>query len=432
MAIDSPKLEKDTRVLVFPAGTEVGLEIHRGLTGRHDLKVVGASGSDSHAPYVFSEFHEAPHIGQPGWLEKLKEIVRSNNIDLVYPAHDEAVFLLSQPEYSPGVPVITSPGETCSVCRYKSKTYELLKGSVPIPNAYLEIEKIDKYPVFVKPDRGQGSRGASKVSSEEELRGLDLSDKIILDYLPGEEFTIDCFSDREKGLLFARGRVRRRVNGGISVRTEMVDLPEFCDYAEKIQQIIKFHGAWFFQVKYGADKKLYLLEVAPRIAGSMAYYRVQGVNFPLLSVYEAQRKPYSVEPQLIPDLTLDRALYNRYSTSLHYDSVYIDLDDTLIVRNEVNTLLARFIYQCVNKKKPVCLITRHKFDLNETLKAHRLTGLFDQIIHLKAGEPKSAHIKGDNPIFIDDSFSERAEVSRVLGIRSFDPSILELLLNDRI
>ena len=426
------KVSGETRVLVFPAGTEIGLEVHRGLTGRHDLTVIGASGDDSHAPYIFKHFRDARHIGQSGWLEDLRRIISEEAVDYLYPTHDEAVYLLTKPENQVGAPVVASPIETCEVCRFKSKTYKALQDLIPVPKFYSSAKEVDSYPVFIKPDRGQGSRGTAKIQNREELDAVDLQDKLILQYLPGEEFTIDCFSDRDRGLLFAEGRVRRRVNGGISVRTERVENPEFRDYAEKIASRIEFHGAWFFQLKYGKDGRLYLLEVAPRVAGAMAYYRAQGINFPLLSVYEAQRKRFSVEPQLIPGLKLDRALYNRYSESLIYDSVYFDLDDTLIVRGEVNTQLVRFIYQCINRKIPVKLITRHKFDVEETLKRHRLLGIFDEIIHIQDHSPKSGFITGSNPIFIDDSFSERSDVSKVRGIKTFDPSMIELLIDDRV
>ena len=49
-----------------------------------------------------------------------------------------------------------------------------------------------------------------------------LNAPIVCEYLPGEEYTVDCFSDREHGLLFAGARVRRRTRNGISVNTAPV------------------------------------------------------------------------------------------------------------------------------------------------------------------------------------------------------------------
>lgn len=44
----------------------------------------------------------------------------------------------------------------------------------------------------------------------------------------------------------------------------------------------------------------------------------------------------------------DRALFSRYALSGLHKEVYVDLDDTLIVRERVNLCLIRFLYQAVN------------------------------------------------------------------------------------
>ncbi len=74
------------------------------------------------------------------------------------------------------------------------------------------------------------------------------------------------------------------------------------------------------------------------------------------------------------------------------------------------------------------LLTRHQGDLTSTLQKYRLTSIFDEVIHIRDGTPKSAHIMRSGAIFIDDSFTERAEVARVCGIPTFDASMLEMLI----
>ena len=114
-------------------------------------------------------------------------------------------------------------------------------------------------------------------------------DPIICEYLPGEEYTIDCFSDRERGLLFAGARRRRRIRNGIAVNTVTEQLPEVWGIAETIGNELRLRGAWFFQLERVSGGELTLLEVAPRIAGAMAAHRVMGVNVPLLSIFEHER-----------------------------------------------------------------------------------------------------------------------------------------------
>ena len=63
--------------------------------------------------------------------------------------------------------------------------------------------------------------------------------------------------------------------------------PDFETLAGRINEALEMRGAWFFQVKENSQRKLVLLEIAPRIAGSMGLVRNQGVNLPLLSLYDA-------------------------------------------------------------------------------------------------------------------------------------------------
>jgi hypothetical protein len=252
---------------------------------------------------------------------------------------------------------------------------------------------------------------------------------IICEYLLGEEYTVDCFSDREKGVLSAGARVRRRTRNGISVNTVTAPLPEAEGLAQIISNTLKLRGAWFFQLKRAADGELTLLEVAPHIAGSMAAHCVKGVKFPLLSIFEHERLPLSVTANA-GVVELDRALSNRYRHQITFSVLYVDLDDTLILNGNVNTDVVALIYQSINRGVPVKLLTRHAGHLGQKLDKHRLKGLFDEVIHVRDREPISAHITEVDAILVDDSYAERIEVAKHRGICTFDCSMIELLISE--
>ena len=104
------------------------------------------------------------------------------------------------------------------------------------------------------------------------------------------------------------------------------------------------------------------MEVGARIAGTMALHRCDGVNFPLLGIYEEERAPITIMTNNA-EIRIDRALVNRYQHGLTFTTVYVDLDDTLILRGRVNTILVRLLYQCVNKGKRVVVVTRNETPL---------------------------------------------------------------------
>lgn len=422
---------KIRNVLVFPAGTEIGLEIYRALQHCKEVRLFGAGQAVSnHGYFAYPAYHELPSINEAGWLERLNELCRALSIDYILPAYDDVIVALARAQARLAATLISSPLEACEITRSKSAAYRCLADVVPVPALYAHADEVPAYPVFLKPDRGQGSFGASKANSRRELDAAQaqVADTIICEYLPGEEYTVDCFSDRERGLLFARARSRRRTRNGISVNTHTEQLEGIEDMAARIGARLGLRGAWFFQLKRAADGRLVLLEVAPRIAGAMATHRMMGVNFPLLSIFEQERLPLSLLLNAGP-IEMDRALGNRYRHQVRFGTAYIDLDDTLLLNGKVNATLVQFIFQCINQGKPVKLITRHAHDLAQTLARHRLQGLFDQVIHLRLKEKKSTYISEPDAIFIDDSFAERRDVAAVRGIPTFDCSMLELLVD---
>lgn len=420
---------KKRNVLVFPAGTEIGLEIFHALQYCKEVRLFGA-GQDlsNHALFVYPEYYILPNIYETGWVDALIDLCRSRNIEYIFPAYDDVIVALSREAYRIPAKIISSPSRSCEITRSKYETYRALTGKVRVPKIYSSREAIISYPVFVKPDRGQGSSGITKVDDEPALVKAiqSVRDPIICEYLSGEEYTIDCFSDRDKGLLFAGARLRRRTRSGISVNTITEVLPEAEEMANIIGLELNLRGAWFFQLKRAQDGQLTLMEVAPRIAGSMATHRVKGVNFPLLSIFEEERLPIFVKPNE-GIVELDRALGNRYRHSVRFFVLYIDLDDTLIVNGRVNTQMVKLLFQCVNDGKKIVLLTRHREDLNQTLAKYRLSGLFDEVINLGVDEKKFSHIECTDAIFVDDSFAERMDVSERCNIPTFDCSMIEML-----
>jgi hypothetical protein len=112
---------------------------------------------------------------------------------------------------------------------------------------------------------------------------------------------------------------------------------------------------------------------------------------------------------------------------IDFSTLYVDFDDTLVQAGKIDLEVIRLIYQCINRGIPVKLLTRHAHDIAQSLAKHRLTGLFDAVIHLRKGEPKSAEITEPGAILIDDSHAERMEVATARGIRTFDCSMIDIL-----
>lgn len=420
-------------VLVFPCGSEIGLEIYRSLEFSTHFNVIGGSSVDDHGMYVYRQYIGGlPNVDDPDFTERINALVDEYNIDFIFPAHDSVVLTLAREQAAGNLrcQVVTSPVETCEIARSKLRTYEVFEGVIPTPKVFerTQLQNTD-LPVFLKPDVGQGSKGTYLAKSMDEVEFYLSKDSslLILENLPGKEYTIDCFTDRAGKLLFCEGRNRARISGGISVKSTTVEDSRFLELAQKINKTLTFRGMWFFQVKESHEGEFVLMEIAPRIAGTMGLVRCKGVNLALLSLFDAMEYDIDIFENEY-EMTIDRALENRYSHNIHYNHVYLDFDDLVIFESKVNPMVMAFVFQCLNKGVKIHLLTKHKEDLEHTLLKHKLAGIFDEIIWIRDESEKHVHIKEKDAIFVDDSFAERKMIHEMHGIPVFDAHAIESLM----
>lgn len=420
------------KVLITPAGTEIGREIFSSLRYEKSVQLILAGADyDNHARYIGSDYFILPGVNEEGWLEVLQAFIKHQSIDFIFPAHDDVLLAYAIHQDKIDAKVIAPDRETCVITRSKLRTYHAVSDLIRVPACFENIDSIPQWPVFVKPDCGQGSQGALKIADRMALEHhlKHHPDLLICEYLPGEEYTVDCFTQTGKGVLFCQPRTRERVRAGISMASCNVDIPGISEIAEALSNRLNLSGSWFFQIKRAGNGELTLLEIAPRIAGTMALNRVRGINFALLSLYEHQGISVRLNA-LKGEFKISRALVNRFKTNITYSCVYVDFDDTLVVNNQLCLPLITFIFQCINKSIPCWLITRHAGDIHLALKKWRIENLFEGVINLKHNENKSDSILNPGAIFIDDSFRERQDVSQVRGIPVFDLSMLDMLLDE--
>lgn len=422
-------------VLVFPAGSEIGMEINNALKYSKHFKIYGLTSTPNHSEYVFSNcISGVPYYNSPDFIEKLNGIIREYNIDYIYPAYDDVQLFLMQNAEKVNAVIVSADLYTTEICRAKSKTYELFKDEDFVPRKYSRDE-VREFPVFLKPDVGQGAQGTILVNNYAELDHALSEDpgRIICEYLSGDEYTVDCFTDQSGDLLCFKARNRKRIRTGISVSSELLsDDSTVKNIAEIINSRLHFKGAWFFQLKKNNAGEYRLLEVAPRIAGTMGVTRNLGLNYPMMTLFCFEGIPVSIIRNKY-NITVDRAFISRYKTDIEYSWVYVDFDDTVHLGDKVNTMLMMFLYQAKNQGKNIVLLSRHEKDIYRSLKSYSISEeLFSDIIIVDEDKPKSSYVTESPAIFIDDAFRERLDVSEVCGIPVFDCSEVEALLDWRI
>lgn len=415
-------------VLIFPCGSENALELRDSLRYSPHFNVYGATSAPDRSSLVYppARLLRLPFVTDGNFIAELNKAVEKHRIDMVFASHDTVLLELVGKRPEIGAKIIGCDLQTAELCRYKDRLYEFLAGESFIPQwTRSEIPADGAW--FLKPVDGQGGQGCRKVEPGETLVP---GGHMACEYLPGAEYTVDCFTDRHGSLLFAGQRSRSEIRMGISFCSRPARLPEIADIARILNEKLKFRGLWFFQVRNDKNGKARLLEISSRAATTMGLYRQLGINLPLMTAYDALGADVSVIRQNFP-VRLERKLGNLYGIDISYSTVIVDYDDTLTVHGRINGELLSFLYQCVDAGKRIVLLTKHEGDIHRELETRRICeNLFDEIIHLPSGASKVEHVAAyaKDAIYIDNMFHDRLEAAG-LGMPVFDVDAVPALIS---
>lgn len=176
-------MKKIFNILVFPGGTENGIEIYKSL--RYCKEVILFSASSyiaNHAEYIFKNHFYVSDVFSKKWISELNLIVEKNAIDFIFPANDSVINKLVEHRSELKTKLILPDNDVISIINSKSKTYSFFKDLFDVPKVYKNYDNIN-FPVFSKPDIGYGSQGINLINSSKEIYKINKND-IVMEYLP--------------------------------------------------------------------------------------------------------------------------------------------------------------------------------------------------------------------------------------------------------
>lgn len=245
-------------------------------------------------------------------------------------------------------------------------------------------------------------------------------------YPDAPSMVIDCYTDKNHTIIY--GSARQRIVG----KETGQDIWQSIDLTSEHEALLtenakrfSLRGPWCLAVSESGKAE----GILPYFTPEMSIHRARGVNFLLLQLHEARGNVIQALPVTAP-AKFSKAK-KAISLELNYQTVFLDLDDTLIIKGSVNDTAIAFIYRCQANNIPVHLITRHYRNPALTLCEFGIAeDLFESIIWIEDNKPKSYYMQGTKEVlFIDDAFSERKEVTITAPeIPSLPPESLEALM----
>jgi carbamoyl-phosphate synthase large subunit len=284
-----------TRVLVTGAGGPAAIAAMKSLGADPSVELVAAD-MDPWAAGLYLVPAAARTILPAGaaadFTDVLLDRCRALDVQVVLPTVDAELLPLAgarEAFAARGTSLLLAPGAALEVILDKLALARHCAGVVRVPRTEPLGSGTDPaawiYPVVVKPRTGSGSRGFRLVGSPAELAALGHAPGLIVqEFLPGEEYSIDVLADASGHVIASVPRLRARVDSGVSVGGRTVHDAELEAFGRTVAEATGISFVANVQAKRDAGGRPALLEVNPRMPGTLGLTIASGVDMPRLAL----------------------------------------------------------------------------------------------------------------------------------------------------
>jgi len=262
--------------------------------------------------YLVDDFFSVPTPEDPSYVSTINQIVKKCNITAIVPQTTREAIAFAANRHRFTVPIMVSQGTALRRAVDKWTLILAVRPYVRVPHSYIFFDKesflvgfnnLKSSRVIVKPRCSSGSRGVRIISTETEDLNTILQSKgsiptihvshflsilkklpeplkdgmIVQEYLPGDEYSVDVYCDRNNGVA-AVPRLREKIINGISFET-LVDMrKDLVIITRTICESLLLRYAIGLQFKLDERGDPALLECNPRIQGTMVAGVFTGCN----------------------------------------------------------------------------------------------------------------------------------------------------------
>ncbi len=256
---------------------------------------------------------QVPKVFDPGYVDALKDIIRTYDVDAVISLNDLELPILAANKTDLeilGARIMVSDIKTIDICFDKWKSYQFFKElDIATPKTYLNpadaIADIKKhklsFPLILKPRWGSGSFGIEIADNEVELllyhqllnlkickaarqSGLltDPQDCVIIqEKILADEYGMDILNDLDGNYFGSFARKKLAMRSGETDRAMSVINRKFSEIGAKISAALGHIGNMdcdFFLL----NNEVYFLEMNPRFGGGYPFSHEAGINTPAI------------------------------------------------------------------------------------------------------------------------------------------------------
>ena len=327
---------KEIRVLITGAGAPGIAGTIYSVQNNPDNRAVHIIGTDINEQvvgrYFCDEFQKIPRATSPEYLDTMLSLCEKRGIDVFIPQNTAELLILSDNKKrfeEIGTKILVSSNkaitkandkinlmETAQRVGVPTTKYALCSDFASLKKNIEEIGEGDE--VVVKPPMSNGSRGVRIVTKNRDRKsdfynekpnslyitidelhetlGDDFPELMVMEYLPGEEYTVDMF--RNDKTFVAIPRVREVIRSGITFGASLSNDERLTEYSRRLAEACDLTLCFGFQFKLNKEGVPMLLESNPRVQGTMVMSTFAGANVIYASVKALLEEP-------IPEFNID-------------------------------------------------------------------------------------------------------------------------------
>lgn len=311
-------------VLITGAGAPGAPGIIKSLreNGERRIFIIGVDADPEAAGrFMVDRFYTVPPAGKSDFTKKLLNIAVKEKVNVVLPLVTRELLPLAKSKdkfIKHGIKVIVSDEAVLAIANDKGKMLTVLKDKmIPVPDfriitrpsqirsAARELGYPDKK-ICIKPCVSNGSRGFRIIDENLNTKDLFFNYKpnhtyvklrelldvlgkgefpplVLMECLPGDEFSVDLVADNGKPIYIIPRR-RLKIKEGISVSCQMDKNPAVIDYCRQVVTALGLFGNNGIQVKLDVRGRPLILEINPRVQGTIVHCTAGGVNLPYIGI----------------------------------------------------------------------------------------------------------------------------------------------------
>ena len=292
-----------------------------------------------HTKYVRKCIH-IPFQSIECYINSLARYVNTQEIDMLLPVHSDYMGIILQHKELFGH-ALDWIGTYDDYIRLHEKSLLMNLAStldIRVPRTYHSPQEA-RVPFVIKPTNLSSAKGVHYYQTEKEKKTINIlpKDSICQEYIRGQGCGYEVYS-REGKIIVEYGHIRYAewpVSGGSSVLRGRYMHPRMRSIAEKILSEIRWTGYAMFEFKLTPDNELVLLEVNPRIWGSINQALQDGCPFlsPIIGSPIWSESNAEVRTCLVPQVWLSMI---RYAMKGQLDIVQDYISHLSITSRDVN------------------------------------------------------------------------------------------------